>query len=117
MSIASSPLRGRVIFVEGAPRSGTTLLVSMLATHPEIAGTVAESHLFDRGVGALFDNHARERPYEGFLSNYVDAEPSSTDLVRELCDGVLDDDAGTGQARSVRGWSRRRRCHASGRGR
>ncbi len=88
MSVADSPLRERVIFVEGAPRSGTTLLVSMLATHPEIAGIVAESHLFDRGVGALFDNHARDAQYEGFLANYVSADELA-DLVRDLCDGVL----------------------------
>lgn len=88
MSVASSPLREQVIFVEGAPRSGTTLLVSMLATHPQIAGTVAESHLFDQGVDALFANHQRQARYEGFLSNYVSAA-CLTDLVRDLCDGVL----------------------------
>ncbi len=60
----------------------------MLATHPEIAGIVAESHLFDRGVGALFDNHARDDRYEGFLANYVSADQLA-DLVRDLCDGVL----------------------------
>ena len=88
MSIEASPLRERVIFVEGAPRSGTTLLVSMLASHPEIAGTVAESHLFDRGVGALFDNHERQAQYEAYLANYISAG-RLTELVRDLCDGVL----------------------------
>jgi hypothetical protein len=88
LSVAGSPLAGRVIFIEGAPRSGTTLLVSMLATHPEIAGTAAESHLFDRGVGQLFDNHERDARYEGFLSNYV-SEPELVDLLRDFCDGVL----------------------------
>ena len=38
MGREGSPLRDRVIFVEGAPRSGTTWLVTLLATHPEIAG-------------------------------------------------------------------------------
>ena len=51
-----SPLRDRVIFVEGAPRSGTTWLVTLLATHPDIAGVQAESHLFDFGVDRVFDN-------------------------------------------------------------
>ena len=41
MSIESSPLRDRVIFIEGAPRSGTTWLLSLLATS---------------GVDRLFDN-------------------------------------------------------------
>ena len=88
MSSGAGPLAGRVIFIEGAPRSGTTLLVSMLASHPEIAGTVAESHLFDRGVGALFDNYNRQQQFEGFLSSYI-SEQRLTELVRELCDGVL----------------------------
>jgi len=88
LSDGAGPLAGRVIFIEGAPRSGTTLLVSMLASHPEIAGTVAESHLFDRGVGALFDNYNRQAQFEGFLSNYV-TEEQLTGLVRDLCDGVL----------------------------
>ena len=54
MGRQDSPLQGRVIFVEGAPRSGTTLLVTLLATHPEIAGVQAESHLFDFGQGWLY---------------------------------------------------------------
>ena len=56
MGVADSPLRDHVIFVEGAPRSGTTWLVTLLATHPEIAGVEAESHLFDFGVDRLLDN-------------------------------------------------------------
>jgi len=88
LTVGAGPLAGRVIFIEGAPRSGTTLLVSLLASHPGIAGTVAESHLFDRGVGALFDNYNRQAQFEGFLSNYV-SEQQLTGLVRELCDGVL----------------------------
>lgn len=68
-----SPLERRVVFIEGAPRSGTTLLVSLLAAHSTVAGTVAESHLFDRGLDALFDNHetggADRSP---FLSGYLD---------------------------------------------
>jgi hypothetical protein len=49
MSIASSPLRDHVSFIEGAPRSGTTWLLTLLATHPDIAGS-RESHLFNFGV-------------------------------------------------------------------
>lgn len=88
MGRADSPLRGRVIFTEGAPRSGTTLLASLLASHPDVAGTVAESHLFDRGVDALFANHAMRGRHQGFLANYVSSD-ELIDLVRDLCDGVL----------------------------
>lgn len=85
---AGSPLRDRVIFVEGAPRSGTTWLVTLLATHPEIAGVEAESHLFEFGVDRLFDNHeGRDARLHGLLS-YLDRE-ELVELVRDLCDGVL----------------------------
>jgi hypothetical protein len=83
-----SPLRGRVIFVEGAPRSGTTWLVTLLATHPEIAGVEAESHLFDCGVDRLFDNlEGRDPAFRG-LQSYLDRD-EFLDLVRDFCDGVL----------------------------
>jgi hypothetical protein len=88
MGVGDSPLRDRVIFVEGAPRSGTTWLVTLLATHPEIAGVEAESHLFDFGVDRLFDNFAGRDPDLHGLASYID-RAEIVDLVRDLCDGVL----------------------------
>ena len=88
MGREGSPLRDRVIFVEGAPRSGTTWLVTLLATHPEIAGVEAESHLFDFGVDRLFDNLEGRDPYYHGLLSYVDRE-ELVDLVRDFCDGML----------------------------
>src|SRR3954451_19450644 len=83
-----SPLRDHVIFVEGAPRSGTTWLVTLLATHPEIAGVGAESHLFDFGVDRLFDNFEHRDEYRHGLTRYLDRD-ELVDLVRDVCDGVL----------------------------
>ena len=88
MGIASSPLRDRVIFVEGAPRSGTTWLVTLLATHPEIAGVQAESHLFDYGVDRLFDNFEGRHPTLHGLVRYVERQ-ELVDVTRDVCDGVL----------------------------
>ena len=88
MGIAGSPLRDHVIFVEGAPRSGTTWLATLLATHPEIAGVEAESHLFDFGVDQLFDNFEGRHPYLHGLQSYLDRD-ELVDLARDLCDGVL----------------------------
>jgi Sulfotransferase family len=88
MGRASSPLRDRVIFVEGAPRSGTTWLVTLLATHPEIAGVEAESHLFDFGTESLFDNFDGRNPHAHGLRSYLERD-QLVDLVRDLCDGVL----------------------------
>jgi hypothetical protein len=88
MGIDSSPLRDRVIFVEGAPRSGTTWLVTLLATHPEIAGVQAECHLFDYGVDRLFDNFEGRHPDLRGMVRYVDRK-QLVDIARDACDGVL----------------------------
>lgn len=88
MGVADSPLRDRVVFVQGAPRSGTTWLVVLLATHPQIAGVEAESHLFEFGVDRLFDNfEGRDRHLRG-LRTYLERD-ELVDLTRDLCDGVL----------------------------
>jgi hypothetical protein len=86
MGIADSALRDHVVFVEGAPRSGTTLLVSLLSLHADVAGVGNESHLFDRGVDRLFENY--DHPDRRFLSGYL-ARHELIDLARDLCDGVL----------------------------
>jgi hypothetical protein len=88
MGVADSPLRDRVIFVEGAPRSGTTWLVNLLATHPSIAGVGMESHLFDFGVDRLFDNLEGRDKYRHGMRRFVDRD-ELVDLVRELCDGIF----------------------------
>jgi hypothetical protein len=88
MGVADSPLKDRVIFVQGAPRSGTTWLAALLATHPQITGVETESHLFEFGVDRLFDNfEKRDRDLPG-LTGYVERD-ELVDLVRELCDGIF----------------------------
>ena len=88
MGIESSPLRDHVIFVEGAPRSGTTWLVTLLATHPDIAGVQAESHMFDYGVDRLFDNFEGRHPDLRGMVRYVDRQ-ELVDIARDVCDGIL----------------------------
>ena len=88
----ASPLRDSTIFIEGAPRSGTTLLQAILACHPEIAATGTESHLFDsgHGVGALFDNLEGTPGHDPYLAGFLSRE-RLVSLVREFCDGVLEE--------------------------
>lgn len=88
MGRTDSPLRDRVVFVEGAPRSGTTWLVTLLSLHPEIAGIQNESHLFDYGVDRMFDNWEYRHPTLRGLHEYVDRD-ELVDLARDFCDGVL----------------------------
>jgi hypothetical protein len=78
-----------VIFVQGVPRSGTTVLVALLAAHPQIQGVEAESHLFDFGVDRLFDNFEGRHPNLHGLSSFFDQRGQLVDLARDLCDGVL----------------------------
>lgn len=86
MGIADSPLRDRVIFIQGAPRSGTTWLATVLASHPQIAGIEAETHLFTRGINAAFDNFDGPEPW---LSPYFESRAQFLDLARDFCDGPL----------------------------
>ena len=86
-TVANSPLRDRTIFIEGLPRSGTTLFCALMASHPEIAGVTAESRLFDQGIDGLFDNF-ESNAFGSHLSAFVSREQLQ-DLVRKLADGVL----------------------------
>ena len=88
MGVANSPLRDRVVFVEGAPRSGTSWLAALLATHPAVAGVGNEAHLFDIGVNGLIENHELREPWQSYLSGYVSRE-QLIDLIRDLCDGIF----------------------------
>lgn len=84
-----SALRDHVIFVEGAPRSGTTALVALLALHPRIAGVASEAHLFDQALAGAFnllDGTQSRRPH---LAAFV-SRGDLVDLARQFSDGVLD---------------------------
>lgn len=83
---ATSALHGKAIFIVGAPRSGTTWLHQLLATHPDVA-TGGEAHIFCEGLSALFDNHAGADPNMG-LSTWL-TRPELVALVRQLVDGVF----------------------------
>lgn len=83
---AGSPLHGRAVFIVGAPRSGTTWLHQLLATHPQVA-TAGESHIFCEGLGELFTNHEDTDPWMK-LNTWL-SRPRLTVLVRQLVDGIL----------------------------
>jgi hypothetical protein len=83
------PLTGRVLFVVGAPRSGTNWLQRMLAGHPSVSAVPGETHLFSAGINVLL-----ERFQYGVLASAetgrVYAERDTVlPLVRALCDAVL----------------------------
>ncbi len=83
---ATSPLHRRAVFLVGAPRSGTTWLHQLLATHPDVA-TAGESHLFCEGLGELLTNHDDPDPYMK-LDTWVGRGELVT-LIRGLVDGLF----------------------------
>ena len=48
-------LADRMVFVVGAPRSGTTWLQRMLSVHPDVVDLPSETHLFSSGISVLRD--------------------------------------------------------------
>jgi hypothetical protein len=46
-------LTGRMVFLVGAPRSGTNWLQRMLAAHPQVVALPSETHLFSHGLKHL----------------------------------------------------------------
>ena len=84
---APSPLYGRVAFIVGAPRSGTTWLQQLLYVHPDVA-TGGESHLFCEGLAEVFGNFDHPNGMS-HLSTWV-ARPELLRAARALCDHVFD---------------------------
>ena len=85
-SPSHSPLFGRVGFIVGAPRSGTTWLQQLLFVHPLVA-TSAESHLFCEALASVFDNF-RHPDRSANLGTWV-SEGELLTITREFCDSVF----------------------------
>jgi LPS sulfotransferase NodH len=80
-------LHGNVIFVVGAPRSGTTWLHQLLAVHPDVV-TAGEAHAFCCGLDSVIANFADPDPYMK-LSTWVD-EGELLTAARAMCDSIFD---------------------------
>jgi len=90
MARTDSPLRGRMIFVVGARRSGTNWLQRLLAAHPDAIAVPSETYLFSMGIEPL-----RERLHQGAARSsrtgfvYMDRD-AMIDTLRGVCDAVFD---------------------------
>jgi LPS sulfotransferase NodH len=82
-----SALFGRIGFVVGAPRSGTTWLQQLLLVHPHVA-TGGESHLFCDAVPAMFSNFNHPDGMS-HLHTWV-SEAELLAAARAFCDGVFE---------------------------
>jgi hypothetical protein len=91
---ADSPLRDRMVFVVGAPRSGTNWLQRMLAAHRDVVTMPSETHLFTEAIDVL-----AARVQHGLVTStstgsvFMDRD-AFLDATREFCDrafgGVAD---------------------------
>src|SRR5947208_2188830 len=89
MSRAESPLRGRMIFVVGARRSGTRWLQRILAAHPHVAWVPSESHLFSHGIAPLFELFQHSLRSSTTTGRVYVERAVALDGARDLCDAVL----------------------------
>lgn len=83
---SASPLFGKVCFVVGAPRSGTTWLQQLLFAHPFLC-TSGESHMFCEVLGPVFDNF-RQPGEIANLNTWVD-EGELLAYCRRFADSVF----------------------------
>jgi len=90
MSRLASPLRGRMIFLVGARRSGTNWLQRVLCARPDVVAIPSETYLFSHGIAPLverFQHAAPTSPTTG--SVYMEPE-AMLDAIRDLCDAVFE---------------------------
>lgn len=87
----------RLVFVLGAPRSGTTLLMRLLNAHPQVAGR-AETHLlpplahlgyFDRVDRAPYDAYQAERAARSWVADLPGGEATYVASLRAHTDRIF----------------------------
>jgi hypothetical protein len=89
MGVADSPLRGRLVFLVGARRSGTNWLQRMVCAHPDAYAIPSETHLFSHGLAPLaarFQHGAVSSPKTARV--YLSRE-DALDALREVADRVF----------------------------
>jgi LPS sulfotransferase NodH len=85
-NLAGSPLWQKMLFVVGAPRSGTSWLQQLVAVHPRLA-TGCESHLFCEGLAGLWELD-RVRKTQMGLRTWV-TRPDFVRSVRAMADQIF----------------------------
>ena len=88
---AESPLRGRVVFVDGPRRSGTNWIQRILTARPDVAAMPTETYLFSHGI-ALMEERVQHGtpglPRTGFAYMPRDA---FLDASRDFVDRVFEE--------------------------
>lgn len=89
MGIDDSPLRGRLVFLVGARRSGTNWLQRIVCSHPDAVAVPSETHLFSHGLAPLaarFQHGAVSSPKTARV--YLPRDEAH-DMLRDVADRVF----------------------------
>src|SRR5947208_9165285 len=86
MSRADSPLRGRVVFVVGARRSGTNWLERILTAHPAITAMPTETYLFSHGVQPFAERFQHANPAAPSMGRTFMPRDAFLDAMRDFVD-------------------------------
>src|SRR5947199_1001755 len=84
-----SELRGRMIFVVGARRSGTNWLERILTAHPEVVAMPSETYLFSHGIAPLTERFQHANPGSPMVGRTFMEGESLLDALRELVDRIF----------------------------
>ena len=89
MGVTDSPLRGRLVFLVGARRSGTNWLQRMVCAHPDTVAIPSETHLFSHGLAPLADRFQHGAPSSPKTGRVYFGRRESLDAMRDLADQVF----------------------------
>lgn len=84
-----SRLHDRMVFVVGAPRSGTTWLQRMLSVHPDVVALPSETHLFSVGLSALRDQTQGHLLESGSTATWFMTADGFADAARGFADAAF----------------------------
>src|SRR5437764_15470939 len=88
-----SELRGRMIFVVGARRSGTNWLERILTAHPGVVAMPSETYLFSHGIAPLAERFQHANPGSPAIGRTFIERARFLDAVRDLLDTVFSERA------------------------
>ena len=85
----SSALHDRMVFVVGAPRSGTTWLQRMLSVHPDVIVLPSETHLFSVGLSQLRDQTQGHLLHSGSTATWFMTDVEFNAAARRFADAAF----------------------------
>lgn len=89
MGRSNSPLKGRLVFLVGARRSGTNWLQRALSAHPDLAAAPSETHLFSHGLGPLNERIQHGAPLSSRTGSVYMEREEYLDALRDFCDRLF----------------------------